>query len=167
MARPSTLPVLLEELRTFLDGKDAEWEQGGRVRATLPAAQGGKVNVRALMRDFACWAQERGTDVPLSAWQYVYSHQEWAFEINSVAEPQGLKPIRSGRTGDSDNAAQAKITKLGREVKIQSESHAQARARIAHLERQLAERDAENRRLRERFALMQRTGTILRTDNVT
>ncbi|HEY8381909.1 MAG TPA: hypothetical protein VIL09_07160 [Microvirga sp.] len=167
MPRPSTIPALLEELKTYLDLKDAEWEQGDRLRPTLPVAHGGKVNVRALMREFGAWAEERGVDVPDSAWQYVYSQQEWAREIDAVAQAQGLTCARSRAPDSADDAAHARIARLGKEVKDQSEGHAQARARIAHLERQLADREAENRRLRERFALMQRTGTILRTDDVT
>ncbi|EIZ82209.1 hypothetical protein WYO_5140 [Methylobacterium sp. GXF4] len=166
MARPATLPALLEELRTYLDQKDAEWDQGGRVTPTLPATADGKVNVRSLMREFRDWATDRGGSVPSSAWQYVYANKEWAHEINAVAVAQGLKAVGSRTPDDgADDAVQSRMARLGRDVKVQSEGHAQAKARIAHLERELSAKEAENQRLRERFALMRRTGVVMRVED--
>lgn len=163
MARPSTLPALLEELRTFLDQMAAEWEQSGRAVATLPATGDRKVNVRALISAFKDWAEDRGVLVPSSAWQYVYAERAWADEINAVAASQGLKPVGSRRTGAAvDDPVQARLDRIGREAKAQAEGHAQSKARLAHLERELAEQKAENARLRERFAYIQRTGMVFR-----
>ncbi|GJE36319.1 hypothetical protein [Methylobacterium persicinum] len=141
----------------------AEWEQSGRTVATLPATGDGKVNVRALVAAFKDWAEERGVAVPGSAWQYVYAERAWADEINAVAASQGLKPVGSRRSGSTtDDPVQARLDRMGREAKAQAEGHAQSKVRLAHLERELAEQKAENARLRERFAFMQRTGMVLR-----
>ncbi|SDM48338.1 hypothetical protein SAMN05216360_102222 [Methylobacterium phyllostachyos] len=167
MARPATTPALLAELRTYLDQKGAEWEQAGGVDPTLPATRGGKVNVRALMRGFREWGGDRGVAVPESAWQYVYADPAWARDIDAAARAQGLQPTGSTESAKADDAAQSKIGRLAKAAKEQEEGHALARVRLVHLERRLAETEAENRRLRERFALMQRTGSLVRTGDVT
>ncbi len=164
MARPSTLPVVFEELKTFLDLKDAEFEQSGRGAPTLPSAKDGKVNVRMLMRNFREWATEQGHDVPESVWQYVYTNAEWASLINTMAVAQGLKAIGS-RAVDGDGA-ENKLVRLRKEIKDQSEGHAHARARIARLERRLAEAEAENGRLKARLSALRRTGMLPRVDDL-
>ena len=165
MPRTSTVPELLEELTTFLEARHAEYEQGADPTPTLPI-HNGRINVRALVRQFREWGAERGVDVPESAWQYAYNEEGWSTVVNLAAAAQGLQPMRSSESASSDDAAQSQIGRLRKDVKDQSEGHALAKVQIAHLHRQVAERDAEIKRLRERFALMQSSGVVLRTGGV-
>jgi hypothetical protein len=166
MARPSTLPTLFDHLRTYLSIKAKEWDQNGGKSASLPPTKEGKINVRRLMAEFMDWAGERGISVPGSAWQYVYEHPTWAKEINAVAIAQGLRPIKSrDAIRPNEDALEAQIVRLTDEVKSQSGGHVQAKARVAHLERELFKKAAEYQRLHERFRLLQQTGMILRTGN--
>lgn len=166
MARPASVPGLLEEFRTFLEERCVAYEQGGQAAPTLPATRGGKVNVRGLMREFHRWGEDRGVPVPATAWQYVYAERDWSGEIDVAAKAQGLAPTTATDAGTADDAAQKRIARLAKDAKDQTEGHALAKARVVRLERQLAERDAEIKRLRKRFSLMQRTGAILRTGDV-
>ncbi|GJD31213.1 hypothetical protein PMNALOAF_2467 [Methylobacterium adhaesivum] len=165
MPRTATVPELLDELRTFLDQRFAEYDQGGRASPNLPS-RGGRINVRSLMQEFRQWGEERGVEVPESVRQYVYNEAEWGALIDVAAQDQGLTATKTTETAKSSDAAEDRIVRLSKDVKNQSEGHALARARIVHLERKLAEKEAENARLRERFAFIQRTGMVLRTDDV-
>lgn len=164
MPRVATVPELLEQLRTFLEERLAEFEQGDGA-PTLPN-RAGRLNVRSLMRQFRQWGEDRGVEIPESAWQYVYNEDGWGAVINLAAAAQGLQPTRSSEAVATDDAAQTQIGRLRKDVKDQSEGHALAKVQVAQLHRQLAEKDAEIRRLRERFALMQSSGTVLRTGGV-
>jgi hypothetical protein len=175
MARPSKLGTLQEVLDDYLDGKDAAWTQQGDPRErripTLPQTPDGKVNVRELARELQEFAIERGEDpglVPDSAWQYFYKHESLAKTVDLFAEAQGLAKIGSrSREEAKDDAASTKISRLSKDLKGQSEGHAQSKVRVAQLERDLAEARAENERLRERLGIVQRTGLVVRTGDVT
>jgi hypothetical protein len=175
MARPSKIGDLERVLDDFLDGKDAAWTQQGdpkeRRVSTLPQTSDGKVNVRELARELQEFAIERGEDpnlVPDSAWQYFYKHESLAKAVDLFAEAQGLAKIGSrSRDEAKGDAASAKISRLSKSLKGQSEGHAQSKVRVAQLERDLAEARAENVRLKERLGIMQRTGLIVRTGEIT
>ncbi len=126
----------------------------------------GRINVRTLMEQFRKWGEDRGVEVPGSVRQYVYNEEEWGSLIDVAARDQGLAPTRTTETAKAGDAAEDRIIRLRKDVKEQGEGHALAKARIVHLERELARKEAENVRLRERFAYLQRTGSVLRTDDV-
>lgn len=170
--RPSgAVADLLELLRSFLDGKDAEWEQQSADpssrRPTLPVTKEGKINVRGLVRELQILGLDRGVDVRQSAFQYFYDRSELADEVNVIARAQGIGEIGSRSTAQPSNtASDAKLARANAELKRQSEGHLVSNARVHALEKELAAAKAEIRRLQAKIDFARSTGIMPRVTDI-
>jgi hypothetical protein len=154
VGRPSIIPELKAKLEAWLDARMAQWEAqaAGHGAPTLPVTEDGKVNVRALTLALG---------LRISQEQHFYKHLELRNAVNAVAEAQGLKPIGSRAGSEAeDKALTARINRIEEDRN--------------HLARTLAEREAlierqrrEIEALREQLGLLEETGMLLRTRDVT
>jgi|UPI000835CE74 hypothetical protein len=171
MKRSESIKELVDLLRSFLDGKDAEWEQQSadpsRRRPTLPVTKEGKINVRGLVRELQILGLDRGVDVRQSAFQYFYDRSELADEVNVIARVQGVREIGSRSTAQLSKAgSDGKLARANAELKRQSEGHLVSNARVQALEQELAVAKAEIRRLQARIDFARSTGIMPRVTDV-
>src|SRR4051812_3278415 len=99
--------------------------------------------------------------------RHIHENEALHNPINDIAVAQGIKVIGSRKwEKEKDDAALSAIKQLNKRIKSQSEGHVQARARVAYLERELAEVRAENQRLRVLLGHLQQTGSVMRAGNI-
>lgn len=153
MGRPSIVPDIQAVLEPYLERCHAAWTaMAPDARApTLPSTDDGKVNVRALTLALGLKRHQE---------QHFYNHAELTGLVNSVAQAQGLRGIKSRHQAEAEDAEVA-----DRFVRVQKE-----RGELARL---LAEREAvieaqrrEIAALREQLRLLEETGMVVRTATV-
>ncbi|MBM6579922.1 hypothetical protein ILT44_06995 [Microvirga sp. BT689] len=155
MARRSILETLEPLVSEKLEELDARWhaQPEGNRRPTLPLTDDGKVNVRELAVTVC--------GLPRAQEQHFYKKPSLAALVNAIAARQGVKPIGSRALSDvADKAVKDRL------VRAQGERDDHARL--------LAEREAviERQRLQilsltEQLRLLQETGMVVRTGDVT
>jgi hypothetical protein len=153
MPRPSIVPELKGILEPWLESRMAEWNAmtAERRTPTLPMTTDGKISVRGLTLALG---------LKVSQEQHFFNHSELRLSVNAAAEAQGLKPIGSRAELDADDKVIA-----DRVARIQGDRD--------DLSRILAEREAvierqrrEIQSLREQLRLLEETGMILRTGDL-
>lgn len=155
-----------EVVARYLEQKDIEWEscrqEKGHCKPTLPFTNDMKVNVLGMVREMGL------RDSVANNYFHKPEYRKWfADPVNVLARVQGLKGIGSRLLEDgSDDLAMVAVDRLSRQVSAQSDRHAQAKARVAQLERKNAELTAENERLRHRLEHVQATGGFIRTSEI-
>lgn len=150
MARPSITPVLAAVLEPYLEELQEAWERGGRLVPTLPVTDG-KVNVRQLVRALAA----RDDRVVNHHEQHFYNKPELRSAVNAVAEEQGLQLIGSRSPEEAHDAARQRIGRHSDEASELRKAMAEREAVIDALRR-------ENAVLRERMAMLEETGMVVR-----
>ena len=166
MPRPSTAVERIKmALEPFLDEAEREWQEqpAGRRRPTLPhtPAPEMKLDVTELCRR----ARLKENDT-----QYFHKTQyrELRELVNVFAQAQGLKPIgarAAGATAEDhtdDELMDVVVRRARQEQDRQTARNAQAQARVAYLERELAELRDRYHRLEQRLVHTQRTGLLVR-----
>ncbi|WP_244486922.1 hypothetical protein [Aurantimonas sp. Leaf443] len=137
-------------LEPYLERCHAAWTAmplGARV-PTLPSTDDGKVNVRALTLALGLKRHRE---------QHFYNHAELTGLVNSIAEAQGLRGIKSRNQAETEDVEIA-----DRIARVQKERGDLARLlaeREAVIERQRREIAA----LREQLRLLEETGMVVRT----
>jgi hypothetical protein len=154
MGRPSIVPELLAKLEPWLDTLMAQWEAqpAGRRMPNLPMTDDGKVNVRAV-------ALALGLRV--SQEQHFYNHLELRNAVNAVAEAQGLKPIGSRTSTDTEDiAVAAQFSRIKSERSDLQHTLAEREALIERLRREI-DSYREQQRLLEETGMLMRTGEVI------
>lgn len=171
MARPTVIPKLRALIEDLLEIKQAAWEDQPEPekhrKPTLLFTNDHKVDVRNFSRELVEFAAQRGIKLTMAVARHIHENEVLHNPINDIAAVQGIKVIGSRkREKEKDDAALSAIKQLNKRIKSQSEGHVQARARVAYLERELAEERAENQRLRILLGHLQQTGSVIRTGNI-
>lgn len=154
MAQRSILDTLEPLVAEVLERLDAEWQgmAEDQRRPTLPLTVDGKVNVAALAKECG---MKPGQE------QHLFKKPQLAAMVNAIAQRQGVKPIGSRMLSDVvDKAAKDRLVR----AQVERDDHARLLAeREAVIERQRVQILALNEQLR----LLQDTGMVVRTGEVT
>lgn len=146
----SITPEILAKLVPFLERLDQEWEAQaeGLRQPTLPTTVDGKVNVRGIVKALGLRQSQE---------QHFFRKPELAAPINALAEVQGVKKIGSRFLSDQADQVVAERLVLMNTAKND-------------LQRALAEKEAENERLRQevqslraQLCLFEESGVTIRT----
>lgn len=154
MAQRSILDTLEPLVAEVLERLDAEWQgmAEDQRRPTLPLTVDCKVNVAALAKECGMKSGQE---------QHLFKKPQLAAMVNAIAQRQGVKPIGSRMLSDVvDKAAKDRLVR----AQVERDDHARLLAeREAVIERQRVQILALNEQLR----LLQDTGMVVRTGEVT
>jgi hypothetical protein len=144
----SVVPDILELLLPWLEARMTEFNAQSGVRTPTLPDNGGKVDLRALIRQVGIKAGHE---------QHFYRKPELQLEVNAAAEAQGLLGIGSRAELDaSDKVAEERLTQAQRDRNDYARALAEAHAQIERLRR-------ENASLRAQLDFRSDTGMTFRT----
>lgn len=155
MARPSVIPAVKERLEAYLDELETAYQSQpeGKRKATLPATNDGKVNVRALAQAIGLKQTQE---------KYLFERDELTSLINLVAEGQSLLPIGARTMEVADKALKERLVQQAKTAKEDAQAATEARAAEQRLLDELCAAmteiellRAENTRLHAQLELIQ------------
>jgi len=151
MGRATIVPALLARLEPRLEDALARYRAAPQAGPTLPRARGGgKLNIRALVRDLA---------LPPSWEQHFYDHAEVKTLVNAVAREMQLAGIGEPPVSKAANAAAARLAAASRAQSRQAQTAAEMAAENAMLRERV-------QLLEARLAFLQESGLLIRTEGI-